>query len=154
MGATRSITKNDVITIGQLAGRTGVAVSAVRFYEDKGLLQALRTNGNQRRFLRSDIRRVSFILIAQRLGLSLGEIEEQLALLPQGRTPTPHDWRQISQRMCKAIDEKIKLLSLTRAKLDECIGCGCLSLHRCQLYNRDDKMGASGATGPRLVLET
>ena len=153
MGAMRAITKNDVITIGQLAGRTGVAVSAVRFYEDKGLLQALRTNGNQRRFLRSDIRRVSFILIAQRLGLSLGEIEEQLALLPQGRTPTPHDWRQISQRMRKAIDEKIKLLSLTRAKLDECIGCGCLSLHRCQLYNRDDKMGASGATGPRLVLD-
>ena len=150
----RSITKNDVITIGQLAGRTGVAVSAVRFYEDKGLLQAIRTNGNQRRFLRSDIRRVSFILIAQRLGLSLGEIEEQLALLPQGRTPTPHDWRQISQRMRKAIDEKIKLLTLTRAKLDECIGCGCLSLHRCQLYNRDDKMGASGATGPRLVLDT
>ena len=66
----------------------------------------------------------------------------------------PHDWRQISQRMRKAIDEKIKLLTLTRAKLDECIGCGCLSLHRCQLYNRDDKMGASGATGPRLVLDT
>ena len=153
MDAVRSISKNDVITIGQLAGRTGVAVSAVRFYEEKGLLQAIRTNGNQRRFLRSDIRRVSFILIAQRLGLSLGEIEEQLALLPQGRTPTPHDWRQISQRMRKAIDEKIKLLSLTRAKLDECIGCGCLSLHRCQLYNRDDRMGASGATGPRLVLD-
>jgi MerR family transcriptional regulator, redox-sensitive transcriptional activator SoxR len=151
--AVRSITKDDVITIGQLAGRTGVAVSAVRFYEEKGLLQAIRTNGNQRLFLRSDIRRVSFILIAQRLGLSLGEIEEQLSLLPQGRTPTPHDWRQISQRMRKAIDEKIKLLSLTRAKLDECIGCGCLSLHRCQLYNRDDRMGASGATGPRLVLD-
>jgi MerR family redox-sensitive transcriptional activator SoxR len=148
-----SITKDDVITIGQLAGRTGVAVSAVRFYEDKGLLQSIRTGGNQRRFLRSDIRRVSFILIAQRLGLSLWEIEEQLALLPQGRTPTPRDWRQISQRMRRAIDKKIELLSLTRAKLDECIGCGCLSLQKCQLYNRDDKMGASGATGPRLVLD-
>jgi MerR family redox-sensitive transcriptional activator SoxR len=148
-----SITKDDVITIGQLAGRTGVAVSAVRFYEDKGLLQSIRTGGNQRRFLRSDIRRVSFILIAQRLGLSLWEIEEQLALLPLGRTPTPRDWRQISQRMRRAIDKKIELLSLTRAKLDECIGCGCLSLQKCQLYNRDDKMGASGATGPRLVLD-
>lgn len=154
MNAMGTITKDDVISIGQLAARTGVAVSAVRFYEDKGLLQSIRTSGNQRRFLRSDIRRVSFILIAQRLGLSLWEIEEQLALLPQGRTPTPRDWRQISQRMRSAIDEKIKLLSLTRAKLDECIGCGCLSLQKCQLYNRDDKMGASGATGPRLVLDS
>jgi MerR family redox-sensitive transcriptional activator SoxR len=153
VNAMGSITKDDVITIGQLAGRTGVAVSAVRFYEDKGLLQSIRTGGNQRRFLRSDIRRVSFILIAQRLGLSLWEIEEQLALLPLGRTPTPRDWRQISQRMRRAIDKKIELLSLTRAKLDECIGCGCLSLQKCQLYNRDDKMGASGATGPRLVLD-
>jgi MerR family redox-sensitive transcriptional activator SoxR len=154
VNAMGTITKDDVISIGQLAARTGVAVSAVRFYEDKGLLQSIRTSGNQRRFLRSDIRRVSFILIAQRLGLSLWEIEEQLALLPQGRTPTPRDWRQISQRMRAAIDEKIKLLSLTRAKLDECIGCGCLSLQKCQLYNRGDKMGASGATGPRLVLDS
>ena len=154
VNAMGTITKDDVISIGQLAARTGVAVSAVRFYEDKGLLQSIRTSGNQRRFLRSDIRRVSFILIAQRLGLSLWEIEEQLALLPQGRTPTPRDWRQISQRMRSAIDEKIKLLSLTRAKLDECIGCGCLSLQKCQLYNRGDKMGASGATGPRLVLDS
>lgn len=148
-----SITKNDVITIGQLSARTGVAVSAIRFYEEKGLLQSIRTSGNQRRFLRSDIRRVSFVLIAQRLGLSLTEIEAQLSLLPQGRTPTPRDWRQISQQMRRAIDRKIELLSLTRAKLDECIGCGCLSLTRCQLYNKDDKMGASGATGPRLVLD-
>ena len=148
-----AITKDDVIPIGTLAARTGVAVSAIRFYEDKRLIHSVRTRGNQRRYLRSDIRRVSFILIAQRLGLSLWEIEEQLSLLPQGRTPTPRDWRQISQRMRSAIDEKIKLLSLTRAKLDECIGCGCLSLQKCQLYNRDDKMGVAGATGPRLVLE-
>ncbi|WP_305095533.1 redox-sensitive transcriptional activator SoxR [Croceibacterium aestuarii] len=148
-----SLTKDDVITIGQLSARTGVAVSAIRFYEDKGLLQAIRTSGNQRRFLRSDIRRVSFVLIAQRLGLSLNEIEEQLSLLPQGRTPTPRDWRQISQQMRQAIDRKIELLTLTRAKLDECIGCGCLSLTKCGLYNKGDKMGASGATGPRLVLD-
>ncbi len=148
------ITKNDVISIGTLAARTGVAVSAIRFYEEKGLLSAVRTSGNQRRFLRSDIRRVSFILIAQRLGLSLWEIEEQLALLPDGRTPTPRDWRNVSQRMRAQIDEKILLLSRTRAKLDECIGCGCLSLQKCQLYNRDDKMGAAGATGPVLVLDS
>ncbi len=153
MNVMGSLTKDDVITIGQLSARTGVAVSAIRFYEDKGLLQAIRTSGNQRRFLRSDIRRVSFVLIAQRLGLSLSEIEEQLSLLPQGRTPTPRDWRQISQQMRQAIDRKIELLSLTRAKLDECIGCGCLSLTKCRLYNKGDKMGASGATGPRLVLD-
>lgn len=149
-----AITKNDVITIGALSARTGVAVSAIRFYEDKGLIHPIRTSGNQRRFLRSDIRRISFILIAQRLGLSLWEIEEQLALLPEGRTPSPRDWRNISQRMRAQIDEKIQILSRTRAKLDECIGCGCLSLQRCQLYNRDDKMGAAGAVGPVLVLET
>jgi MerR family redox-sensitive transcriptional activator SoxR len=149
-----AITKDDIIPIGTLAARTGVAVSAIRFYEDKGLIHALRTPGNQRRFLRSDIRRVSFILIAQRLGLALSEIEEQLALLPEGRTPSPRDWRNISQRMRAQIDEKIQLLSRTRAKLDECIGCGCLSLQRCQLYNRDDKMGAAGAIGPVLVLDS
>ena len=149
--ATSPIAKNDVIGIGQLAARTGVAVSALRFYEDKGLLQSIRSSGNQRRFLRSDIRRVSFILIAQKLGLSLTEIEEQLASLPQGRTPSVLDWRHISQQMRAAIDEKITLLTRTRAKLDDCIGCGCLSLNKCQLYNKDDRMGATG-TGPRMIL--
>jgi MerR family redox-sensitive transcriptional activator SoxR len=149
-----AITKDDVIPIGTLAARTGVAVSAIRFYEDKGLIHSVRTGGNQRRFLRSDIRRISFILIAQRLGLALAEIEEQLALLPQGRTPNVRDWQRISHSMRAQIDDKIKLLTRTRAKLDECIGCGCLSLQKCQLYNRDDKIGAAGATGPVLVLDT
>jgi MerR family redox-sensitive transcriptional activator SoxR len=144
--------RNDLLPIGELARRTGLAVSAIRFYEDKGLIQAMRTMGNQRRFLRSDIRRLSFILIAQKLGLGLAEIEVELAKLPQGRTPTLSDWRAISQSMRGMIDEKIKLLSLTRRKLDECIGCGCLSLQRCQLYNRDDRAG-SGGTGPRFVLD-
>ncbi len=144
--------RNDLLPIGELAKRTGLAVSAIRFYEDKGLIQAMRTMGNQRRFLRSDIRRLSFILIAQKLGLGLAEIEVELAKLPQGRTPTLRDWRAISQSMRGMIDEKIKLLSLTRRKLDECIGCGCLSLQRCQLYNRDDRAG-SGGTGPRFVLD-
>ena len=139
------------ITIGQLATRTGVAVSAIRFYEEKGLLQALRTGGNQRRFLRSDIRRVSFILIAQKLGLALAEIETQLAKLPQGRAPTLSDWQQISRRMRFEIDQRIMLLTRTRNQLDQCIGCGCLSLQKCQLYNKDDRMGAKGA-GPRAIL--
>jgi MerR family redox-sensitive transcriptional activator SoxR len=144
--------KNDLLPIGELARRTGLAVSAIRFYEDKGLIQAMRTMGNQRRFLRSDIRRLSFILIAQKLGLGLVEIEAELGKLPQGRTPTLADWQKISRSMRGQIDAKIRLLSLTRAKLDECIGCGCLSLTRCQLYNRDDRAGTKG-TGPRFVLD-
>ncbi len=144
--------KNDLLPIGELARRTGLAVSAIRFYEDKGLIQPWRTMGNQRRFLRSDIRRLSFILIAQKLGLGLVEIEAELSKLPQGRTPTMADWRAISQSMRGMIDKKIALLSLTRRKLDECIGCGCLSLQRCQLYNRDDRAG-TGGTGPRFVLD-
>ena len=146
------VNKDDLIPIGSLARRTGVAVSAIRFYEEKGLLMSLRTRGNQRRFLRSDIRRVSFILIAQRLGLGLAEIEAELAQLPQGRTPTLYDWQRISRSMRGAIDEKINLLTRTRNQLDQCIGCGCLSLQKCQLYNKDDRMGAAGGKGPRLVL--
>ncbi len=144
--------RNDLLPIGELARRTGLAVSAIRFYEDKGLIQAFRTMGNQRRFLRSDIRRLSFILIAQKLGLGLAEIEAELSRLPQGRTPTQADWQKISRSMRGAIDEKIRLLTLTRVKLDECIGCGCLSLQRCQLYNKSDRAGAAGP-GPRFVLD-
>src|SRR6478735_7201399 len=111
------------ITIGQLAARTGVAVSAIRFYESKGLLQSLRTSGNQRRYLRSDIRRVSFILIAQALGLGLTQIENELSNLPQGRTPTVSDWQRLSRSMRFEIDRKIQLLTRTRNQLDQCIGC-------------------------------
>lgn len=144
--------RNDLLPIGELARRTGLAVSAIRFYEDKGLIQAFRTLGNQRRFLRSDIRRLSFILIAQKLGLGLAEIESELSKLPQGRTPTLADWQKISRSMRGAIDAKIQLLTKTRAKLEECIGCGCLSLERCRLYNRDDRAG-NGGPGPRFVLD-
>ena len=146
------MTGDRFITIGQLAARTGVAVSAIRFYEEKGLLHSLRSRGNQRRFLRSDIRRVSFILIAQKLGLALAEIERQLARLPQGRAPTLSDWQAISRRMRFEIDQRINLLTRTRNQLDQCIGCGCLSLQKCQLYNQDDRLGAKGA-GPRAVLD-
>lgn len=142
---------NDLLTIGDLARRTGLSVSAIRFYEEKGLVEALRTSGNQRRFLRSDIRRLSFILIAQRLGLALGEIEEHLAKLPQGRTPNARDWAKISKSIRSEIDARIAELERTRDRLDGCIGCGCLSLKTCQLYNKDDRLGAEGA-GPRQVL--
>ncbi len=145
------MTVGNFITIGQLSQRTGVAVSAIRFYEERGLIQSLRTSGNQRRFMRSDIRRISFILIAQKLGLGLAEIEEQLATLPSERPPGLGDWQRVSRSMRVAIDEKINLLTRTRNQLDQCIGCGCLSLDKCRLYNKDDKLGLKGP-GPRAIL--
>lgn len=142
---------SDLISIGDLARRTGLSVSAIRFYEEKGLIAALRTGGNQRRFLRADIRRLSFILIAQKMGLALAEIEAELARLPQGRTPTLADWKKISRSMRQQLDARIAMLERTRQKLDECIGCGCLSLQRCRLYNPDDAAAGQGP-GPRFVF--
>jgi len=141
-----------VLTIGALAARTGLSVSAIRFYEEKGLVEPFRSSGGQRRFLRSDIRRLSFVLIAQQLGLSIGEIENQLTKLPMGRTPTAADWRRISKAMRNVIDARIAELERTRDRLDGCIGCGCLSLKKCALYNPEDRAGLKGP-GPRLVLE-
>lgn len=142
--------KNDLLSIGELARRTGLSVSAIRFYEDRQLIEPIRTAGNQRRFLRSDIRRLSFVLIAQRLGLALAEIEAELSRLPQGRTPNAHDWKRISGSFRRVIDARIATLEKTRADLDGCIGCGCLSLSRCRLYNRDDS-AAAGGPGPRVL---
>ncbi len=141
---------SDLLTIGELARRTGLSVSAIRFYEDKGLVEPLRTGGNQRRYQRADIRRLSFILIAQRLGLSLGEIGAAIAALPQGRTPNARDWARISGAIKARIDDEMARLVKVREDLDGCIGCGCLSLKKCALYNAGDKWGASGA-GPRVL---
>ena len=143
---------DETISIGVLARRTGLAVSAIRFYEDRGLIFSRRTDGNQRRFKRSDIRRLSFILIAQRLGLALPDIEQAMAILPKERTPTVTDWRRISQSLRSDIDARIALLTRTRSKLDECIGCGCMSLERCQRTNRGDRAAGAGP-GPRYVLQ-
>jgi len=129
-----------------------LSVSAIRFYEDKGLVEPIRTSGNQRRFLRSDIRRLSFILIAQRLGLALSEIEDQIKKLPHGRTPNAKDWNKISASIRGELDSKISELERMRSKLDGCIGCGCLSLKKCQLYNKEDRLAEQGP-GPREVLE-
>lgn len=139
------------LTIGDLARRTGLSVSAIRFYESRGLVRAVRTEGNQRRFLRSDIRRLSFALIAQQLGLTLGQIEAELKTLPEGRPPTRADWQRISADIRGVLDEKIAILERTRDKLDGCIGCGCLSLETCALYNPDDRAGRAGP-GPRFVV--
>lgn len=143
---------SDLLPIGILARRTGLSTSAIRFYEDKGLLKSHRTGGNQRRFLRSDIRRLSFILIAQKLGLTLEEIAEHLARLPEGRTPTSFDWWKISEAIRDRLDRRIAQLQSMRDNLDGCIGCGCLSLKHCRLYNPDDKAGEQGP-GPRVLRE-
>ena len=140
-----------LLSIGELARRTGLSVSAIRFYEARGLVQAVRTNGNQRRFLRADIRRLSFAQIAQQLGLSLGEISAELATLPQGRAPTRQDWQGISRRIRGALGRRIEMLERTRELLDGCIGCGCLSLDRCRLFNPGDRAAKAGA-GPRFLL--
>jgi MerR family redox-sensitive transcriptional activator SoxR len=145
------MTGSSLLTIGEVARRTGLSVSAIRFYEERGLVSAIRTGGNQRRFLRSDIRRLSFALIAQRLGLSLAEVEAELAALPQSRAPTQSDWEGISKRLRARLDQRIRLLERTRDLLDGCIGCGCLSLERCALYNPGDRAARAGA-GPRFLL--
>lgn len=141
----------DVITIGDLAARTGLSVSAIRFYEARGLIEPFRSTGGQRRFLRSDIRRLSFIRIAQQLGLSIEGIAAELARLPHGRTPNAADWSRISRAMRGLLDERIDALTRTRDLLDGCIGCGCLSLKKCQLYNPQDRAAARG-TGPRYII--
>ena len=142
---------SSLLTIGELSRRTGLSVSAIRFYEARGLVSAIRTAGNQRRFLRADIRRLSFALIAQKIGLSLGEIEAELRKLPQGRAPTVKDWEQLSRRMKARLDERIAMLERTRDRLAGCIGCGCLSLDRCALYNAEDQAARLGP-GPRYLL--
>ena len=140
-----------LLPIGELARRTGLSVSAIRFYEARGLVSAIRTGGNQRRFLRSDIRRLSFALVAQRLGLTLAEVEAELASLPNGRSPTQQDWQAISTRLRATLDARIAMLERTRDMLDGCIGCGCLSLERCALYNPNDRAARAGP-GPRFLL--
>jgi MerR family redox-sensitive transcriptional activator SoxR len=142
--------RTDFMAIGDLAARTGLSVSAIRFYEARGLVSALRNAGGQRRFLRSDIRRLSFIRIAQQLGFTIEEIGRLLAALPEGRTPTQKDWARISKVFRRRLDERIAAMTHMRDKLDECIGCGCLSLRRCALYNPQDRLAAQGS-GPQLL---
>ena len=141
----------ELIPIGEMARRTGLAVSAIRYYEQRGLVTSQRTSGNQRRFRRADIRRLSFVLIAQRLGLGLAEIEAELSRLPTGRAATTLEWQQLTRSFRREIDSRIGLLNRARGKLDDCIGCGCLSLAKCQMANRSDNAGAAGP-GPRFVL--
>ncbi|MEM9105477.1 MAG: redox-sensitive transcriptional activator SoxR [Pseudomonadota bacterium] len=142
---------SDRLAIGELARRTGLAVSAIRYYEAEGLLFAERNAGGQRRFMRSDIRRLSFVMIAQRFGFTIEQIRVQLQSLPEGRTPNKADWAKISRGFRKELDERIETLRRLRDNLDGCIGCGCLSLRKCTLYNPEDRARNHGS-GPRYLL--
>ena len=139
------------LTIGDLADRTGMAVSAIRFYETHGIVAPLRNAGGHRRYDRSDLRRLSFAMVSQRLGFSLAEIARHLAGLPADRAPSRRDWISISTAFRADIDRRIAALTLLREKLDGCIGCGCLSLDRCKLYNPEDRVAVEGP-GPRMLL--
>ena len=139
------------LSIGDLAVRTGLSVSAIRFYEKKGLITPDRNQGNQRRYEGFDIRRLSFILIAQQIGLSIEQIKETMATLPEGRTPTKADWSKISRAFRKTLDDRIAMMERMRDRLDGCIGCGCLSLKVCELYNPDDRAYRLGV-GPRYIV--
>lgn len=138
------------LTIGELAARSGAATSALRFYESKGLLSSGRTSGGHRLYDRSTLRRVAFIRAAQRVGLTLEEIRAALDTLPSSRTPTAEDWTRLSRAWQSRLDQRIADLQRLRDELGECIGCGCLSLRTCHLYNPDDQAAKLG-TGPRYL---
>ena len=140
------------LSIGQVASRTGLSISAIRFYEEQELVKPDRNPGGQRRFQRSDLRRLSFIMIAQQLGFSINEIRQRLASLPAGRTPTQKDWEKISKQFRSTLDMRINQMQRMRDRLDGCIGCGCLSLKKCALYNPEDKAWVNGP-GPRYILD-
>jgi MerR family redox-sensitive transcriptional activator SoxR len=140
------------LTVGQLSARSGAAVSALHFYESKGLIGSRRTSGNQRRYSRDTLRRVAFIRAAQRVGIPLATIREALAELPEERTPTRDDWAHLSEVWRSELDERIKQLNRLRDHLTDCIGCGCLSLDSCVLSNPDDVFGGR-LTGSRLLVE-
>jgi MerR family redox-sensitive transcriptional activator SoxR len=142
----------DTLTIGEVAERSGVATSALRFYEDRGLIRSERNASGHRQYPRAVIRRIAFIVFGQKIGLTLEEIGAELAKLPQNRVPERSNWAKLSGGWCRRIDERIAELKRLQAGLTECIGCGCLSLDRCRFANPDDRAGRRGP-GPRYWLE-
>ena len=142
--------KDHWLSIGEIANRSGVAASALRFYEDQGLIASRRTSGNQRQYQRSTLRRIAFVQAAQRVGLALAEIKSALDSLPDDRTPTRADWSKLSKSWRSRLDERISELERLRDDLDGCIGCGCLSLQRCNLYNKNDRLAERGP-GARIL---
>jgi MerR family redox-sensitive transcriptional activator SoxR len=144
---------HDRLTVGELAARSGLAPSALRYYERLGLIRSTRTTGNQRRYERAMVRRVAFVRASARCGVPLEEIRAALAELPDGRTPTKADWTRLSRAWRTRLDERIALLQGLRDRLAGCIGCGCLSLKSCALYNPDDELAARGPGPVRLTHE-
>lgn len=142
----------DELTVGELSDRSGVAISALHFYERKGLITSRRTSGNQRRYRRDVLRRVALVRIGQRVGIPLAEIAEVLDGLPDGRTPTRADWQELSARWQERLDARIRDLQHLRDDFGDCIGCGCLSLDRCPMANPGDAMGRDGP-GPRRLID-
>jgi len=139
------------LTVGELSRRSGVPASALRFYEDEGLIHSRRTAGNQRRYRRDTLRRVTFIRMSQRVGMPLSKIREVLGLLSDDRTPTRTDWARISRCWQEDLDARIRQLEQLRDQLDDCIGCGCMSLAKCRLANPGDRLGADGPGPQRLA---
>jgi MerR family redox-sensitive transcriptional activator SoxR len=142
---------SELLTIGEASRRSGVASSALRFYEERGLISSERAGSGHRRYARPVLRRIAFIVFAQRVGLTLDEIGSELAKLPEGRVPGRRDWARLSRRWSARIDERVAELERLKAGLTECIGCGCLSLDRCRLANPDDRAAARGP-GPRYWI--
>ncbi|MFT4253538.1 MAG: redox-sensitive transcriptional activator SoxR [Caulobacter sp.] len=140
------------LSVGEVARRSGVAVSALHFYETKGLIRSLRSEGNQRRYPRGVLRRVAIIKVAQRTGMPLNEIKDALAALPDDRAPSVDDWRELSAAWREDLDARIRRLTRLRDQMDDCIGCGCLSLKACPLRNPRDELAAQGP-GARLLDE-
>lgn len=138
----------EMLMIGEVAARSGVAASALRYYEERGLITPERTGASHRRYQRSVLRRVAFIVFAQRVGLSLDEVRQELGRLPADRVPRRSDWARLSSKWSERIDERIDELERLKAGLTECIGCGCLSLARCRLANPGDRAASTGP-GPR-----
>lgn len=140
--------RHDLLLIGEVAQRSGVSVATVRFYEDRGLVRSVRSAGNQRRFERHTLRRIAVVRAGQRLGLSLAEVGEALATLPADHPPTKRDWRRLSGRWHALLTARIEAMTALRDGLESCIGCGCLSLRTCPVYNHGDELSAQGP-GPR-----
>ena len=144
------MTLQDELSVGELAARSGVAVSALHFYESKGLIASRRTTGNQRRYVRDTLRRVAFIRVAQRVGIPLAMVREALSALPDERTPTRGDWAQLSAAWRTELDARIDKLTTMRDHLSDCIGCGCLSMRRCRLANPGDIAATVGPGARRF----
>jgi MerR family redox-sensitive transcriptional activator SoxR len=146
-----TLSTRDLLPIGELAARSGNAPSALRYYEELGLIHSERTAGGQRRYRRATLRRLAFIRAAQRIGLSLDEVRDSLAGLPLDHVPTAAEWNRVARSWQRRIDEQIAQLERLKSHLTGCVGCGCLSLTRCGLYNLDDEAGAQGP-GARFIL--